>query len=108
MASIAKPITGPVTPPKVTPNMVQSRGTTAQGVMKNGTTVPGETTIPGTELADTANKAYSNAVAVRDYATSKGYGGIVDWDGKNPTIGGSPVPMQYNENGTAYVDNLTS
>ena len=143
MASIAKPITAPVAP-KVTPNMVQSRGITAQGMMKNGTNVTGGATILGTELADAANKAYQksvpaqgitaqgmmkngtnvtgeatilgtelaepakktydNAVAVRDYATSRGYGGIVDWDGKNPTIAGTPIPMLYNEDGTAYVD----
>lgn len=91
-------------PKKVTPNMIEAQPSTKQGLMKNGTTVTGNAGVYGTELADTANDAYNNSVAVRDYATSKGYGGIVDWDGKNPTIGGSPIPMKYNQNGTAYVD----
>lgn len=95
-----------ISPPakKVMPNMIEAQPTTKPGLMKNGTTVTGQADVYGTELADTANKAYNNQVAIRDYATSKGYGGIVDWDGKNPTVGGNPIPMVRNENGTAYVD----
>ena len=78
---------------RIMPNVVQSHGGAKQGMPKSPVTVPDATT-----------KAYDNGVAVRDYVTAKGYGGAVDWDGKNPTIGGKAVPMLRNQNGTAYVD----
>lgn len=70
--------------------------------------------IDGVTYADeaTINQLTQNAyerngtplVATRNYATSKGYGGIVGWDGTNPTIGGVAVPATYiTEDGVSYI-----
>ena len=69
--------------------------------------VDGTTWATDSELNDIAREAYANSgdnlVGVRDYVTEKGYAsGAVDWDGRNPTVGGRVIPMVYNENGTAY------
>lgn len=42
-------------------------------------------------------------VAVRDYVSSKGYSGIVNWDGENPTVGGVKLKPLEVKNGIAYV-----
>lgn len=43
-------------------------------------------------------------VATRDYATSRGYSDIVDWDGTNPTIGGVATPATYiTGDGVSYI-----
>lgn len=43
-------------------------------------------------------------VATRDYATSRGYSDIVDWDGTNPTIGGVATPATYiTDDGVSYI-----
>lgn len=42
-------------------------------------------------------------VAVRDYVASKGYSGIVNWDGENPTVGGFKITPHEIKNGIAYV-----
>lgn len=73
-----------------------------------------EYNIDGTTYADEASinkltqQAYTMAkdplIAVRDYVTSKGYGGAVNWDGANPTIGGLPVSATYiTDDGIAYM-----
>ncbi len=43
-------------------------------------------------------------VAVRDYVSGKGYSGIVDWDGENPTVAGVKLKPSEIKNGTAYVN----
>ena len=68
----------------------------------NGTTYAGDYA-----MNDITRQAYSQAgdplVAVRDYATtSGGYGGAVDWDGSNATVGGIPVDTIYVQDGNAY------
>ena len=52
-------------------------------------------------------------VAVRDYVASKGYNGIVQWDGENPSVGGVRINPTEIINGTAYasrdeLDNILS
>lgn len=42
-------------------------------------------------------------VAVRDYVAGKGYNGIVNWDGENPTVAGVKVNPTEIKNGIAYV-----
>lgn len=68
----------------------------------NGTTYAGDYA-----MNDITRQAYSQAgdplVAVRDYTTtSGGYGGAVDWDGSNATVGGIPVDTIYVQDGNAY------
>ncbi len=43
-----------------------------------------------------------NTVAVRDYVAGKGYSGIVDWDGKNPTVAGVKVNPTEIRDGISY------
>ncbi|MDD6763048.1 MAG: hypothetical protein PUD92_05375 [Clostridiales bacterium] len=43
-----------------------------------------------------------SVVGVRDYTASRGYGNMVDWDGKNVTVAGTAIKPDYIENGTAY------
>ena len=45
----------------------------------------------------------NGVVAARDYAASKGYSGVIDWDGSDVIIGGTAIRPQYIENGIAYV-----
>ena len=52
-------------------------------------------------------------VAVRDYVASKGYNGIVQWDGENPSVGGVKINPTEIIDGTAYaskdeLDNVLS
>ena len=49
-------------------------------------------------------KTTGNYVGARDYVSSKGYGGAVDWDGENVLVGGMSIKPAYVTNGTAYVD----
>lgn len=49
------------------------------------------------------SKKSPETVAVRDYVSSRGYSGIVDWDGENPTVGGVKLKPQEIKDGTAYV-----
>lgn len=42
-------------------------------------------------------------VAVRDYVTSRGYSGIVNWDGESPTVAGVKLKPYEIKDGTAYV-----
>lgn len=44
-----------------------------------------------------------NTVAVRDYVTSKGLSGTVDWDGERPTVGGRVLEPLFINGGVAYV-----
>lgn len=67
---------------------------------KKGTKV-GKTHVTGEGTLDIIYP--DETVAVRDYVTGRGYSGAVDWDGKNPTVGGVTITPQYIENGTAYV-----
>lgn len=41
-------------------------------------------------------------VGIRDYTASRGYGNVVDWDGENATVAGTPIKPAYVKNGTAY------
>lgn len=63
----------------------------------------GDTIVTG-EGADVkvVNKT-DDSVAVRDYVAGKGYSGIVNWDGENPTIAGVKVKPTEIKNGIAYV-----
>lgn len=67
----------------------------------NGTTYAGEI-----DMNDMTSRAYDLAgqplTGVRGYVTSQGYGGLVDWDGSNATIGGVPIDTKYVQNGVAY------
>lgn len=67
----------------------------------NGTTYAGEI-----DMNDMTRQAYEQAgtplIGARDYVTSQGYGGLVDWDGSNATIGGVPIDTAYVQNGVAY------
>lgn len=67
----------------------------------NGTTYAGEI-----DMNDITRQAYDLAgqplIGARDYVTSQGYGGLVDWDGSNATIGGVPIDTKYVQNGVAY------
>lgn len=67
----------------------------------NGTTYAGEI-----DMNDITSQAYEQAgtplIGARDYVTSQGYGGLVDWDGSNATIGGVPIDTKYVQNGVAY------
>lgn len=68
----------------------------------NGTTYATED-----ELNAIAGRAYAsrgdNLVAPRDYASSKGYGTIIDWDGENVIVGGQAVKPAYIKDGTAWI-----
>lgn len=69
---------------------------------KNGDKI-GMTTFTG-EGAAVKVKEPDNAVAVRDYVASKGYSGIVDWDGDTPTVAGEKIKPLFINDGIAYVD----
>lgn len=70
-----------------------------------------KTIAKGTEKTGNAEKTgkikpsnnVGEIVAVRDYVASKGYNGIVQWDGENPTVAGVKVKPLEIKNGTAYV-----
>ncbi len=69
--------------------------------------------IDGTTYADDSDiqamtrQAYSMAgddlVAARDYVTSKGYSGIVNWDGENALIGGEVIKPAYVKDGISFI-----
>ncbi|MGN1115664.1 MAG: hypothetical protein ACI4TH_03775, partial [Candidatus Ornithomonoglobus sp.] len=46
--------------------------------------------------------ASQSVVGIRDYTASRGYGNIVDWDGENATVAGTPITPSYVKDGTAY------
>ena len=72
--------------------------------------------IDGTTYADDSDiqamtrKAYSmmgdDLVAARDYVTSKGYSGIVNWDGENALIGGEVISPVYVKDGISFIPRL--
>ena len=69
----------------------------------DGTTYADEATI-NQLTQDAYQRNGTPLVATRDYATSKGYSDIVDWDGTNPTIGGVATPATYiTDNGVSYI-----
>lgn len=78
-----------------------------EGVYTPQYNVDGTTYADEFAINDMTRRAYSNAgeplVGVRDYATSNGgYGGLVDWDGSNATVGGVPIDTVYVQDGNAY------
>lgn len=78
-----------------------------QRIAKPQYNVDGTTYGTEDEINAIARQAYANGgnnlVAARDYATSKNYGGIVDWDGENVLIGGQAIKPVYVKDGTAYI-----
>lgn len=64
----------------------------------------GDTVISGDGAVVSASADSKNRlVGARDYATSKGYSGIVDWDGENVLVGGTAIKPERVTNGIAYV-----
>lgn len=63
----------------------------------------GKTTLSGDGAVAVPQTEDDKVVAVRDYVASKGYGGIVGWDGENATVGGRAIKPQFVKDGTAYV-----
>ena len=63
----------------------------------------GKTTVSG-EGTYVDKNGSDDAVAVRDYVSGRGYGGIVDWDGERVTVGGRSIEPLFVENGKAYVN----
>lgn len=56
------------------------------------------------QMTDTAyRQSGDELVAVRDYVTSNGYSGIVNWDGENVIIGGQSIKPVYVQEGIAYL-----
>lgn len=78
-----------------------------QRIAKPQYNVDGTTYATEDEINALAQQAYANRgdnlVAPRDYAASKNYSGIVDWDGANVLIGGQAVKPVYVKDGTAYI-----
>lgn len=67
----------------------------------------GNTTVSGggdAVVQGSSDKKSSLLVGARDYTSSKGYSGIVDWDGENVLVGGTAVKPEYVTNGIAYVN----
>ncbi len=62
----------------------------------------GKTTVSGGGEVVTKKKE-QELVGVRDYVTSKGYSGAVDWDGENVLVGGKAIKPEHITNGVAYV-----
>lgn len=67
---------------------------------KDGDTI-GNTIVSG---EGSAVKYDDNDVAIRNYTASKGYSGIVDWDGENAIVAGSKIKPKYINEGIAYAD----
>lgn len=69
--------------------------------------VDGTTYANETDINNITQQAYNSAgsplVAARDYVTSAGLAGSIDWDGSNVLVGGNPIKPVYVQNGTAYV-----
>lgn len=75
----------------------------APSVNVNGTTYADEGTINNLTQAAYASSG-EPLVAGRDYATAQGYGGLVNWDGSNVTVGGVSIkPAYVTSSGVAYV-----
>ncbi len=62
----------------------------------------GNTIVTGEGADVKVIKKKDNTVAVRDYVAGKGYSGIVNWDGENPTVAGVKVNPTEIKNGIAY------
>lgn len=69
--------------------------------------VDGTTYASEADINNITQQAYNSAgsplVAARDYVTSAGLAGSIDWDGNNVLVGGNPIKPVYVQNGTAYV-----
>ncbi len=62
----------------------------------------GNTMVTGEGAMVTYTEDVPETVAVRDYVASKGYSGIVNWDGKNPTVAGVKVNPTEIRDGISY------
>lgn len=62
----------------------------------------GNTIVTGEGAQVELVKDKPETVAVRDYVSQKGYSGIVNWDGENPTVAGVKVNPTEIKNGIAY------
>ena len=76
-------------------------------VYKPSVNIDGTTYADDSDIQAMTRQAYSMAgddlVAARDYVTSKGYSGIVNWDGENALIGGEVIKPAYVENGISFI-----
>ena len=59
----------------------------------------GNTIVTGEGAQVELVKDKPETVAVRDYVSQKGYSGIVNWDGENPTVAGVKVNPTGIKNG---------
>ncbi len=62
----------------------------------------GDTMVTGEGAMVTYTQDEPETVAVRDYVAGKGYSGIVNWDGKNPTVAGVKVNPTEIRDGISY------
>ncbi len=67
-------------------------------------TTPGSAAAkaPGSSSTGERGSSPQSLVGIRDYTASRGYGNIVDWDGENATVAGTPITPSYVQDGTAY------
>lgn len=76
-------------------------------VYKPAVNINGTTYADDSAIRDMTRKAYAmtgdELVAARDYVTSKGYSGIVDWDGENAIIGGKLLKPIYIKDGISFI-----
>lgn len=62
----------------------------------------GNTTVTGEGAVVKMIEKDPDTVAVRDYVSSKGYSGIVHWDGENPSVAGIKIKPTEIKDGIAY------
>lgn len=76
-------------------------------VYKPTTNINGKAYASEGDIREMTRKAYSlggdDLVAARDYVTSQGYSGIVDWDGENAIIGGELLKPAYVKDGMSFI-----
>ena len=76
-------------------------------VYKPSVNIDGTTYADDSDIQAMTRQAYSMAgddlVAARDYVTSKGYSGIVNWDGENALIGGEVIKPAYVKDGISFI-----
>lgn len=76
-------------------------------VYKPVTNIDGKTYASDADIREMTRKAYSLAgddlVGARDYVTSQGYSGIVNWDGENTIIGGEVLKPVYVQSGISFI-----
>lgn len=76
-------------------------------VYKPVTNIDGKTYASDEDIREMTRKAYSLAgdelVGARDYVTSQGYSGIVNWDGENTIIGGEILKPVYVQSGISFI-----